>query len=176
MRPHPPDTASPTLWLSYPEDQLKASGLLVFHSLRDQFIFMLFTLTWFIFFHGTSPHCAADTRRPLLEVYERGLLGKNRKGICMLRLICFFIQTRCRHRHSHLILELRSSSGCWRLPRRAWWCTCTVVWPFKLGQTMSVLTFFNIHKYNHQNYAIWIVIFVFPCILKHVESPTFPLL
>lgn len=40
----PPETAGPALWLSYPEDQLKASGLLVFSSLRDQFIFMLFTL------------------------------------------------------------------------------------------------------------------------------------
>lgn len=38
----PPETTGPALWLSHPEGKLKASSLLAFTSLMDQFIFILF--------------------------------------------------------------------------------------------------------------------------------------
>lgn len=46
----PAETAGPTSCLRHPEDQLKASGLLVFGSLRDQFIFMFARPRCFILF------------------------------------------------------------------------------------------------------------------------------
>lgn len=113
----PAETAGLALCLRHPEDQLKASGLQVFGSLRDQFIFMLFTPQCFILFIG-----AANITMPLLEICDTkpvrqtqgkgGYLHDSDSG--SLSVPVLFLRT-----HSYRELaEPRPSFGCCKLSRR----------------------------------------------------------
>lgn len=128
----PPETAGPALWRSYPEGKPKASGLLAFSSLSDQFIFILFTPMvhpLLLCCHFTLCHWH-EAARPLLEVSQRGHIGKNRKDICMLMFICWYVSALTLDPGTvsrlAILFNPAPSCSCWTLPWRVEWYACSL--------------------------------------------------
>lgn len=113
----PAETAGPALCLCHPEDQLKASGLLVFGSLRDQFVFMLFTPPVLHLVYQRRQHHKASPGDLI-----HGLSGKHREKVEYLRdsdggsfYVPVIVWCTCCY---YELAVPRLSSGCWKIPRR----------------------------------------------------------